>query len=107
MPPINKDHANSIAKKLGAIIDTGKKAHDIACVYHKGVLIATFGIRRGSDRNLGHGHIPKDLHLSPRQTLLLAQCPMSLEQWLDVLRDGGWLDDDETDEDTPGDGQET
>ncbi len=74
MPPLTKDHAKSIAKKLGATIDTGKKAHDIACVYHKGVLIASFGIRRGSDRNLGHGHIPKDLHLSPRQPFA---CPMS------------------------------
>jgi hypothetical protein len=93
MPPINKDHAKKIAKKLGARIDTGKKAHDVARVYHQGVLIATFGIRRGSDRNLGHGHIPKDLHLSPRQTLLLAQCTLSVEQWLDIIRAEGWLDD--------------
>jgi hypothetical protein len=94
MASINKDHANAIAKKLGANIVTRKKAHDLARIYHNGVLIATFGIRRGSDRNLGHGHIPKELHLSPRQTILLAQCTMTVEQWLEILRDGGWIDEE-------------
>jgi len=94
MPPINKDHAQAIAKKVGAVIDTSPKAHDLALVYHDGTLIATFGIRRGSNKSLGHGHIPKDLHLSPRQTLQLAQCTLSVENWLDVLRAGGWLEDE-------------
>ncbi len=97
MPPINKDHANAIAKKLLATIETGKKAHDVARVYRNGVLIATFGIRRGSNRNLGHGHIAKDLHLSPRQTILLAQCPLSVEQWHEMLLEGGFIDDDAED----------
>src|SRR5688572_12208662 len=92
MPPITKDHAKAIAKKLKAIMDSSPKAHDLARVYHQGVLIASFGIRRGSNRNLPHGHVPKDLHLSPRQTLLLAQCPLSAEQWLAILRQDGWLD---------------
>ena len=94
MPPINKTHALAIAKKLKARVDTSKKAHDLALIYHNGSLIASFGIRRGSNHNQGHGHIPKDLHLSPRQTLLLAQCPLKVEQWHDILREGGWLEDD-------------
>jgi hypothetical protein len=89
MPPINKDHGKAIAKKLGAIMDTSGKAHDVARVYFQGALIAAFGIRRG------HGHIPKDLHLSPRQALLLAQCSLTVDQWHQILRDGGWLDEDD------------
>jgi hypothetical protein len=82
MPPINKQHARSIARKLKATIDTSGKAHDLACVYHEGRLIASFGIRRGSKKSLGHGHIPNDLTLSPHDTLLLANCPMSREEWI-------------------------
>ncbi len=80
MPPITKDHAKKIAKKLKAVIDQSPKAHDLACTCHGGRLIATFGIRRGSRKSLGHGHIPEDLQLSPHDTLRLANCPMSREE---------------------------
>jgi hypothetical protein len=94
MAPISKQHANSIARKLKARIDTSGKAHDIAYVYDdKGTLLASFGIRRGSKRSLGHGHIPNDLGLNRYDTLRLANCPMSREEW--VQRRTG---DDEIDE---------
>lgn len=85
MPPITKEHATKIAKKLKAVIDRTPKAHDLACVYHEGRLIATFGIRRGSRKSLGHGHIPEDLHLSPHNTLRLANCPMSRDEWIEIV----------------------
>ena len=82
MPPINKQHAQSIARKLKATIDKTGKAHDLAYVYHHGVLIASFGIRRGSRPSLGHGHISNDLGMNQHDTLRLANCPMSREEWI-------------------------
>jgi len=82
MPPINKQHAIKIARKLRAEIDKSGGAHDLACIYHNDVLIAAFGIRRGTKKSLGHGHIPGDLGLSPHDTLRLANCPMSRKEWI-------------------------
>jgi hypothetical protein len=77
---------------LGAVIDTSTKAHDIALIYHNGILIATFGIRRGSRKSLGHGHIPGALHLRPNETLRLANCPLSREEWIQRLIDQGLIE---------------
>ncbi len=82
MSLITKEHAYSIAKKLRAQVVTGRKAHDRAFVYHGDVVIAQFGIRRGSKKNAGHGHIPADLGIGPHDTLRLANCPMSREEYI-------------------------
>jgi hypothetical protein len=55
-------------------------------IFHEGKLIAHFGMRRGSEKDKGHDHIIKDLHLNPHKARLLAQCPLSKEQWLEILR---------------------
>ena len=89
MPPINKQHAKSIARKLKATIDKSSKAHDIAYVYDdEGTLLASFGIRRGSKKSLGHGHIPNDLGLNQHDTLRLANCPLSREEWIRRITGG-------------------
>ena len=82
MARITKELAAKIVKKLGAEILTGKKAHDLARVYHQGRLIVEFGLRRGSRKDLGHDHIPKDLSLTPREALLLGQCHLYKDDWL-------------------------
>src|ERR1043165_3100409 len=76
--------ALKIARKLKAKIDKSGKAHDIAIIFHNDLEIARFGIRRGSGE-LGHGHIPGDLHLGPHDTKQLAQCTISQEQWIKIL----------------------
>jgi hypothetical protein len=78
---------------LGANLVSGKKAHDIAVVYHQGVQIANFGIRRGSNREAGHDHIPQQIFVSSRQARLLGQCPMSRDEWIKVLRDKGIIEE--------------
>lgn len=90
MARITKELARKIAKKLDAEIRP-ERAHDRAVVYHKGQLIAHFGIRRGSRKDLGHDHIPKDLGIRPREALLLAQCPWRKEDWLAALQERGKL----------------
>jgi len=88
MASITKDHARAIAKKLRATVNAKSKAHDAAVVYdEQGHVVAVFGIRRGSNRNLGHGHLARDLNLGPRDVLRLARCELTREAWL-RLRQG-------------------
>jgi len=86
---ITKELALRIVQKLGAKIETGKKAHDIAYVEHEGKRIAWFGIRRGSKKDMGHDHVPEALYLRPSQARLLGQCPMKREEWLAIMADKG------------------
>jgi hypothetical protein len=95
MASITKEHARKLVRKLKATVTTNTKAHDLAEVHHNGVLIASFGIRRGSNKNLPHPHIPNDVHLNRRETLDLANCPMSVEQWHQRLIEAGVMDADD------------
>lgn len=89
MPRIDKEHARKIVKKLAADVQSGRKAHDLAQVVVDGVIVAAFGIRRGSSKSLGHGHIAHDLFLSPHDTIRLANCPMSRDEWVRRMRAAG------------------
>jgi hypothetical protein len=88
---ITKDHAAKIAAKLHATFRQGGN-HDIAIIEYEGQRIAQFGIRRGSRRDAGHDHIPASIYVSVRSALDLARCPMSYEQWIDVLREKGLIE---------------
>jgi hypothetical protein len=76
MRVITKELAQKIAKKLGATLDKSG-AHTIAYIYHNDILVASFGIRHGSDKDLGHDHVPDDIHIGPNKAKRLGQCPMS------------------------------
>lgn len=89
MASVTKEYALAIARKLGATIDTRNKAHDIATVYENGQLVAVFGIRRGSSKDLGHPHIPEAIYLNRHRTIQLAQCHISREEWIATLADRG------------------
>jgi hypothetical protein len=90
---LTKDHALSIAKKLKAQKQTAKKnrPHDLYLVQHNGAIVGYIGIRRGSKKGSGHDHIPKDLNTSPHDCLLLAQCPMSLDEWIQQMIQKGLI----------------
>lgn len=96
---LNKDDAQKIAKKLKARIHSGS-AHDIAVVEYEGKHVADFGIRRGSRRDQGHGHIPCSIHLSLRDALSLAQCALSYDQWIQRMKAKGLIDLDADQETT-------
>ncbi len=92
MAVITKELALEIAKKLKAtILERKKKKHDIAQVYHDGQLVAFFGIRRGSSKDLGHDFIPAQIHVSPHHARLLGQCPMSRADWIEKLSEKGMI----------------
>lgn len=88
---ITKDHAARIAAKLRATVRQGGN-HDIAVIEYEGRRVAQFGIRRGSRRDAGHDHIPASIYVSARAALDLAPCPMSYEQWIEVLREKGLIE---------------
>jgi hypothetical protein len=90
MAIITKELALKIAQKLKAkVVKRDNKAHDIAFIYYKDKIVAHFGIRRGSSKNLGHDHVPEQIFLRPSEAKLLGQCPLSREDWLETISKKG------------------
>ncbi len=79
-----QDDAWKIAKKLKAKIEPGRK-HELAVFWHDGKRITQYGIRRGS-KNEGHDYLPSQLFVSPPQCRDLSNCPLSLEDYVKILR---------------------
>jgi hypothetical protein len=90
MPIITKELALKIAEKLEAEI-VRKGPHDIALVRHAGRLVAQFGIRHGSRKDAGHDFIPGAIYVRPHEALLLGQCPMSRQQWIERMIEKGHI----------------
>jgi hypothetical protein len=89
---ITAELAQKIVDKLKAVKESSKNsAHELFVVYENEFAIALFGIRRGSKKNLGHDHIPGEIHVNAFKAKQLAQCPMSREQWIEELRKAGFL----------------
>ncbi len=84
---ITKELAEKIAKKLDAQKEDESGPHTLWAIYHEGLAVALFGIRRGSAKDLGHDHIPAQIHVGPGFAKLLGQCPKSREDWLAKLRE--------------------
>jgi hypothetical protein len=85
---LNKSDAEKIAKKLGAETHAGA-AHDAAVIRYEGKIITRFGIRRGSRKDQGHGHIPRSIYLSMHDTRSLADCTFSYDDWIQCMKDKG------------------
>ncbi len=100
--PIGKALAKDIAKKLSAVDETQKSdCHDIMVVYFRGRLVASFGIRRSSNKDIAHPHIPKDLGVNEFFAKELGQCTKSRLQWLKkrgLIHDTARTEDDEPEE---------
>ena len=87
---ITKELALEIAKKLKATKHSKKnRPHDLYVVSFGGRIVATFGIRRGSEKDKGHDHIPGAIHLGPRVAKLFGQCDPDYEFWVQQMRDKG------------------
>ena len=79
---ITKQLAVRIAKKLRAKLLSTRGAHDLMGVFHNEILVATFGIRRGSEKDKGHDHVPKEIRVSTRFAKELGICTKSREEWI-------------------------
>lgn len=90
---LDKADAIRIAKKLRAEVRKKDNAHDIAEVFHNGLLIAKFGIRRSSRKGIGHDFIPKEIYATPHVCKGLAICTVSRGQWMAMMREKGKIED--------------
>lgn len=93
--PITRDVAEKIAKKLDAEIDPSNSAHHIAYIHFNGRVVASFGLRRSSKRDKGHGHVPKDLMVNQSFALELGRCTKYRDDWIDLMKEKGEIDPDE------------
>lgn len=97
---ITKELALKISEKLKARpIGTRRGPHENYGVFYNEKLIAMFGIRRGSSKDLGHDHIQKNLNVSTGFAKQLGICTKSRD---DYLREQGLL---EVSEEPPRDGK--
>lgn len=87
---ITRESAERIASKLGAVASPKKnRPHDLYHVYYGGKIVASFGIRRSSRKDKGHGHIPACLHVSPHQANGLDECSVSNDDWIALMKEKG------------------
>jgi hypothetical protein len=77
-----RQDALNIADKLHAEIKPGGD-HDLAVFRWEGKRILQFGIHRGSG---GHDYLQRQLHISLRQCQDLSNCPLKLEEYVEILR---------------------
>jgi hypothetical protein len=88
---INKEMALIIVKKLHAVLEKSKKAHDVYKVIKDGKMIAIFGVRRGSSKDLGHDHMPSQLHISAHQAKALGLCPWNDKDYFNEIQRIGYI----------------
>jgi hypothetical protein len=87
---ITKELAVKIVAKLGGkYVRVKGAAHDLVEIWHGGQVIASFGMRHGSSKDLGHDHIPGEIFVGTGFAKLLGQCPKSRDEWLQVLQAKG------------------
>lgn len=95
-PELTREHADKIVKKLKAQVETSRRSgHDIATVYYKDEPVLTFGMRRSSRKDTGHGHLTEDLFLPAFQVQRLANCPMTYEEWVRRMKEKQVIVEDE------------
>src|SRR5947209_5680915 len=93
---ITKELALKIVSKLGAkLIPCKSKAHDLYAVEYQGRIIATISVRRGSEKDKGHDHIPRDLHISPNQAKRLGQCSWKADDFFKELKEKGLIEEED------------
>jgi general stress protein YciG len=87
LKPLDKRHAEDIAKKLGAQVTKDGK-HQLAEWYEDGKKILEFGIRHGGKSSHGHlvGEKNGDLRLNASRAYNLATCTFSKLEYIDVLK---------------------
>lgn len=84
-----QDDAEAIAKKLHCTPDE-RKGHKYYELFVHGRLVTSFGVRRAS-KEKGHGHLPHALHITQKQCRDLSNCPLSEDEYLQILRDKNQL----------------
>ncbi|MBZ5664850.1 MAG: hypothetical protein LAO30_09630 [Acidobacteriia bacterium] len=89
---ITKEIALKICKKLeGREISKKNAVHDVWGIFFNGQLIAQFGIRRGSNKEAGHDHVPRSLNINAGFAKQIGTCTKYRDDYLAHLRERGLL----------------
>jgi hypothetical protein len=102
MPKFNKDHAEKTAKKLKqkpqntalptlTVTEDRDSRHIYEWIWCGEQLVAKFGIKHGSQRNAGHGWVPRALKLGPHQAVQFANCTMTIDEMIEHLIAAGFI----------------
>lgn len=75
----------AIARKLDAT-PSERRRHTRVIIELEGRIIGQYGIQRSS-RDKSHDYIARQIHLTGRQARNLANCPMTREQYITLLRE--------------------
>jgi RNase adaptor protein for sRNA GlmZ degradation len=87
---LSQREASTIADKLGATRKQ-KRNHEVVYIRaNNGVLLGRYGIQRAS-KSLSHDYIPAQIKVSMREAIQLAQCPMSRDDYLELMRRKGHI----------------
>src|SRR3954447_19530870 len=89
---ITKELAKKIIKKLKGRKTGSGGAHDEYVIIHDRQIIAVTTIRHGSEKDLGHDHMPGDLHVGPNFAKLIGQCPKSRNDYIRQLEENGTIE---------------
>jgi len=81
---LTADDGEKIADKLVGPPQGGRK-HDHVYVKWRGRVVAFYGIRRSS-HEVGHDFIPRQLHVTMHQAIGLKRCPVSKDDYFNILR---------------------
>ena len=81
--------AHSIARKLDAEVRDGGK-HPSVIIKYEGLFVARYGIRHSSYEK-GHDYIPRQLHVSRKQAVDLAQCSLGKDAYFAILQKKGLI----------------
>ena len=82
---LTQDYAEAIADKLGCTPYEGR-SHKRYELFVDDKLITRFGVRRAS-KEKGHGHLPGELHITQKECRDLSKCPLSKDEYLQILRE--------------------
>lgn len=81
---LTQDDARRIADKLGMHIRQGRR-HELAVLVYNGKQITQFGISRSSKQQ-SHDYVSKQLYITHGQCRELHGCPLTKDQYLDILK---------------------
>jgi hypothetical protein len=86
---LTQGDAEAIAEKLGCTPYEGR-GHNYYELFVDDKLITKFGVRRAS-KEKGHGHLPRELHITQKHCRDLSECPLAKDEYLQILRDKNLL----------------
>jgi hypothetical protein len=82
---VTREHAGKIVKKLRAQ-ERDSTHHKYYDIWDDGTLLLTFGVSHTPKKDKPQNHLPKDLCLSQYETIQLAQCQISRDDYIKKLR---------------------